>query len=191
LLCLTQPQVVAGIHRAYLEAGADIVETNSFNANAPSLSDYGMQSLAYELNLAAARLSRAVADEFESNDGSPRFVAGVLGPANRTTSLSPDVNDPAARGISFDELVAAYAEAVAGLDDGGADLLLIETIFDTLNAKAAIFAVETHFEATGERLPVMISGTITDQSGRTLSGQTTEAFWYSMAHARPLVVGLN
>jgi 5-methyltetrahydrofolate--homocysteine methyltransferase len=191
LLCLSNPAIVTEIHRAYLEAGADIVETNSFNCNGPSMSDYRMEELVYELNLTAARLARTAADEFESRTNGPRFVAGVIGPANRTSSLSPDVNDPAARGISFDQLVGAYLESTRGLLDGGADLLLIETVFDTLNAKAAVFAVETVFAEIGERVPLMISGTITDQSGRTLSGQTTEAFWYSLAHARPLIVGLN
>ncbi|MHB1328886.1 MAG: methionine synthase [Gemmatimonadales bacterium] len=190
LLCLTQPEIVAGIHRAYLEAGADIVETNSFNSTSVSMADYGMQSLVYELNLASAQLARQVADEFERDD-SPRYVAGVIGPTTRTASLSPDVNDPAARGVTFDELVVAYDEAANGLIDGGADLLLIETVFDTLNAKAAIFAIEECFARRGERLPIMISGTITDASGRTLSGQTAEAFWYSVAHAKPLCVGFN
>ncbi|HXE58576.1 MAG TPA: methionine synthase [Gemmatimonadales bacterium] len=192
LLVLTRPDVVGAIHRAYLEAGADIVETNTFNSNAVSLADYGLSALAYELNRAAAALARRTADEFEAREPDrPRFVAGAIGPTNRTASISPDVNDPGARNVTFDELVAAYAEAVRGLIDGGADLLLIETIFDTLNAKAAIFAVETVFERTGIRLPVMISGTITDASGRTLSGQTVEAFWNSVAHARPLCAGLN
>ncbi len=190
LLCLTQPEIVAGIHRAYLEAGADIVETNSFSSTTVAMADYGMQSLVYELNLVSAQLARQVADEFERDD-SPRYVAGVLGPTTRTASLSPDVNDPAARAVTFDDLVAAYDEAATGLIDGGADLLLIETIFDTLNAKAAIFAIEECFARRGERLPIMISGTITDASGRTLSGQTAEAFWHSVAHARPLSVGFN
>ncbi len=192
LLALTQPQIIRAIHAAYLEAGADIIETNSFNSTAISLADYGMEDLVYELNHAAARLARDVADEFETKDAdSPRFVAGVLGPTNRTASISPDVNDAGFRNVGFDQLVATYGEAARGLLDGGADLLLIETIFDTLNAKAAIFATETLFEELGQRVPVMISGTITDASGRTLSGQTTEAFWNSVAHARPLSVGLN
>jgi len=192
LLVLTQPQFVGAIHRAYLAAGADIIETNTFNANPPSLADYRMESLVYELNLAASRLAREAADEFSAKTPeTPRFVAGVLGPTNKTASISPDVNDPAFRNIGFDELVAAYTESLKGLVDGGADILLIETIFDTLNAKAAIFAVETYFDAIGRRLPVMISGTITDQSGRTLTGQTSEAFWNSVRHARPLTVGLN
>ncbi|MBA3553427.1 MAG: methionine synthase [Gemmatimonadales bacterium] len=192
LLTLTQPQVIHAIHAAYLEAGADILETNSFNSTAVSLSDYGMADMVYELNHAAARLARDAADEFEARDpDSPRFVAGILGPTNRTASISPDVNDPGARNTGFDELAATYQEAARALLDGGADLLMIETIFDTLNAKAAIFAVEALFESLGRRVPVMISGTITDASGRTLSGQTSEAFWNSVAHARPLSVGLN
>jgi 5-methyltetrahydrofolate--homocysteine methyltransferase len=192
LLCLTQPRVVREIHAAYLGAGADIIETNSFTSNHPSQADYGMEALVYELNRAAATLAREAADEFERRDpDTPRFVAGALGPTNRTASLSPDVNDPASRNITFDALAETYAEAARGLLDGGADLLLIETIFDTLNAKAAIFALEGLFERRGERVPVLISGTITDASGRTLSGQTTEAFWHSVAHARPLSVGLN
>jgi 5-methyltetrahydrofolate--homocysteine methyltransferase len=192
LLSLTQPAIIQAIHRAYLEAGADIVETNSFNSTAISLADYGMEELVYELNQASARLARAAADEFEERDPhTPRFVAGVLGPTNRTASLSPDVNDPGFRSVSFDDLVSTYSEAVRGLLDGGADLLLVETIFDTLNAKAALFAIESQFERAGIRVPIMISGTITDASGRTLSGQTTEAFWNSVAHSRPLSVGLN
>jgi 5-methyltetrahydrofolate--homocysteine methyltransferase len=192
LLTLTQPAIIRDIHAAYLDAGADILETNSFNSNATSLADYGMEHLARELSEASARLARSVADAFEAaSPERPRYVAGVLGPTNRTTSLSPDVNDPGFRAVSFDELVTAYTESTEGLLDGGADLILIETIFDTLNAKAAIFAVEGVFERRGERVPIMISGTITDASGRTLSGQTTEAFWNSVAHARPLTVGLN
>jgi 5-methyltetrahydrofolate--homocysteine methyltransferase len=192
LLTLTQPGVIRAIHSAYLEAGADIVETNSFTSNAMSLADYGMESLVYELNRAAARLARDAADEWERRTpDAPRFVAGVLGPTNRSASLSPDVNDPGFRNVTLDQLVATYSEGARGLVDGGADLLLIETIFDTLNAKAAIFAIESLFDQLGYRLPVMISGTIVDASGRTLSGQTTEAFWHSVAHARPLSVGLN
>jgi 5-methyltetrahydrofolate--homocysteine methyltransferase len=192
LLSLTQPGIIRAIHSAYLEAGADILETNSFNSTAISMADYGMEGLVYELNLASARLARAVADEFEARcPEAPRYVAGVLGPTNRTASLSPDVNDPGFRNVSFDELVTTYGDAVRGLLDGGADLLLVETIFDTLNAKAALFAIDAHFEVTGLRVPIMISGTITDASGRTLSGQTTEAFWNSVAHARPLLIGLN
>ncbi|HEY0720075.1 MAG TPA: homocysteine S-methyltransferase family protein, partial [Gammaproteobacteria bacterium] len=191
LLVLTQPQLMRDIHRAYFAAGADIVETNTFGANTISQADYGMEALAYEMNVAGARLAREVADEFEQKDGKPRFVAGVLGPTNRTASISPDVNNPGYRAISFDQLVEAYLEATRGLVEGGSDILLIETIFDTLNAKAAIFAVETFFEQTHSRLPVMISGTITDASGRTLTGQVTEAFYNSLRHAKPISIGLN
>lgn len=190
LLNLTQPQIIEGIHREYLEAGADILETNTFNANAISLSDYGMAELAYELNHVGAVLARKACDEVSTPD-KPRYVAGALGPTTRTASISPDVNDPGARNVSYDELVAAYHEAANGLIDGGADLLIVETIFDTLNAKAAVFAIETLFEERGRRWPVIISGTITDASGRTLSGQVTEAFWNSVRHAKPLAVGLN
>lgn len=190
LLNLTQPQIIEGIHREYLEAGADILETNTFNANAVSLSDYDMHELAYELNYAGAALARAAADEYSTPE-KPRYVAGAIGPTTRTASISPDVNDPGARNVSYDQLVAAYLEAANGLVDGGADLLIIETIFDSLNAKAAVFAVETLFEDRGRRWPVIISGTITDASGRTLSGQVTEAFWNAIRHARPLAVGLN
>ncbi|OBC07743.1 methionine synthase [Mycobacterium sp. 852013-50091_SCH5140682] len=190
LLNLTQPQIIEGIHREYLEAGADILETNTFNANAVSLSDYDMQELSYELNYAGAALARKACDEFSTED-KPRYVAGALGPTTRTASISPDVNDPGARNVSYDQLVAAYLDAANGLVDGGADLLIVETIFDTLNAKAAIFAIETLFEQRGRRWPVIISGTITDASGRTLSGQVTEAFWNSIRHAKPLAVGLN
>ncbi|GAA3682790.1 methionine synthase [Nocardioides ginsengisoli] len=191
LLSISQPDIIAGIHREYLDAGADIIETNTFNSNAVSLADYGMESLSYELNLESARLARRVADEVAAATGRPRYVAGALGPTTRTASISPDVNDPGARNVSYQQLVEAYLEATRGLVDGGADLLFIETIFDTLNAKAAIFAVETLFEEAGRRWPVVISGTITDASGRTLSGQVTEAFWDSVRHARPLAVGLN
>ena len=190
LLLLTQPHVIGGIHREYLEAGADILETCTFNSNSVSMADYGMQHLVYELNVAGARLARNLCDEFSTTD-KPRFVAGVLGPTGRTASISPDVNDPGARNITFDELVESYTEAVHGLLDGGADLLMVETIFDTLNAKAALFAIAQYFEQHGVRVPIMISGTITDASGRTLSGQTTEAFWNSLSHARPLSIGLN
>ncbi|WP_017935367.1 methionine synthase [Nocardioides sp. Iso805N] len=190
LLTLTQPEIIAGIHREYLEAGADIIETNTFNANAISMSDYGMEELAYELNYESARLARTCADDFSTPDR-PRYVAGALGPTSRTASISPDVNDPGARNISYDELVAAYATATRGLLDGGSDIVIIETIFDTLNAKAAIYAVEQVFAEHGRRWPVIISGTITDASGRTLSGQVTEAFWDSVRHARPIAVGLN
>ncbi|MDC5697478.1 methionine synthase [Intrasporangium calvum] len=192
LLTLTQPDLIAQIHRDYLEAGADIIETNTFNANAISLGDYGMSELAYELNWAAAQLARREADAMTARTPDrPRWVAGAIGPTTRTASISPDVNDPGARNVSFDQLVAAYSEATRGLLDGGVDLLLIETIFDTLNAKAAIFAVENVFEELGRRWPVIVSGTITDASGRTLSGQVTEAFWNSVSHVRPLAVGLN
>ncbi len=192
LLSLTQPDIIRSIHSAYLDAGADILETNSFNSTAIAMADYGMEELVYELNHASARIARDVADEFERNAPEvPRFVAGVLGPTNRTASLSPDVNNPGFRNVRFDDLVEAYGAAIRGLLDGGADLLLVETIFDTLNAKAALFAIDAHFASAGFRVPVMISGTITDASGRTLSGQTTEAFWNSVAHGRPLVVGLN
>src|SRR6476469_7852489 len=190
LLNLTQPQIIEGIHREYLEAGADILETNTFNANAVSLSDYDMHELAYELNYAGAALARAAADEFSTPE-KPRYVAGALGPTTRTASISPDVNDPGARNVSYDQLVAAYLDAANGLVDGGADLLILETIFDSLNAKAAVFAVETLFEERGRRWPLIISGTITDASGRTLSGQVTEAFWNGIRHANPIAVGLN
>ena len=190
LLTLTQPQIIEGIHREYLEVGADILETNTFNSNAISLADYDMHELAYELNYAGAALARKVCDEFSTPE-KPRYVAGAIGPTTRTASISPDVNDPGARNVSYDQLVAAYLEAANGLVDGGADILIIETIFDTLNAKAAVFALETLFEQRGRRWPVIISGTITDASGRTLSGQVTEAFWNAMRHAKPLAVGLN
>ncbi|BBX22925.1 methionine synthase [Mycolicibacter terrae] len=190
LLTCTQPQIIEGIHREYLEAGADILETNTFNSTAISLSDYDMAELAYELNYAGAALARKAADEFSTPE-KPRYVAGTLGPTTRTASISPDVNDPGARNVSYDQLVAAYLEAANGLVDGGADILLIETIFDSLNSKAAVFAVETLFEERGRRWPVIISGTITDASGRTLSGQVTEAFWNSIRHAKPVAVGLN
>ncbi|CAN7465385.1 methionine synthase [Mycolicibacterium frederiksbergense] len=190
LLNLTQPQIIEGIHREYLEAGADILETNTFNANAVSLSDYDMADLSYELNYAGAALARAACDEFSTPE-KPRYVAGALGPTTRTASISPDVNDPGARNVSYDQLVGAYLEALDGLVDGGSDIIIIETIFDSLNAKAAVFAVETLFEQRGRRWPVIISGTITDASGRTLSGQVTEAFWNAIRHAKPIAVGLN
>ena len=192
VLSLTRPEVVRSIHREYLDAGADVVETNTFNAQRISQADYGMSGLAYEMNLESARLARLECDAVTAQTPDrPRYVAGALGPTNTTASISPDVNDPGKRNISFDELVAAYHEQASGLLDGGADLLLVETIFDTLNAKAAIFALETLFEERGRRWPVVISGTITDASGRTLSGQVTEAFWDSVRHARPLAIGLN
>lgn len=192
LLVLTQPQVVMEIQRAYLDAGADIIETNTFNSTAISQSDYGTESLVYELNREAARLARQLTQKTTARTpDKPRFVAGILGPTSRTASLSPDVNDPGFRNVNFDELRATYAEAIRGLLDGGADLLMVETVFDTLNCKAALFAIEEHFEKAGTRVPVMISATITDLSGRTLSGQTPEAFWNSVRHVRPFSVGLN
>ncbi len=192
LLSLTRPELVLDIHGEYLRAGADLVETNTFNAQKISLADYGMEDLAYEMNVASARLARKACDlAMDEDPARPRYVAGALGPTNRTASISPDVNDPGKRNTSFEELVDAYLEQARGLVDGGADLLLVETIFDTLNAKAAIFALETLFEERGRRWPLVISGTITDASGRTLSGQLTEAFWNSVRHARPLAVGLN
>ncbi|MEZ5611614.1 MAG: methionine synthase [Rhodocyclaceae bacterium] len=192
LLVLTRPDVIAGIHREYLDAGADIIETCTFNATEVSQAEYGLAELAYEINVAGARLVRELCDEYTAkNPAKPRYCAGVLGPTSRTLSISPDVNDPGFRNISFDALVADYSQAARGLIEGGADLLLIETIFDTLNAKAAVFAVEQVFAELGQRLPIMISGTITDASGRTLSGQTAEAFWNSLSHARPLSFGLN
>ena len=196
LLCLTQPQIIKAIHKEYLAAGADIIETNTFNAQKISLADYRMEGLAYELNFAAAKCAREAVDEFTANGqrptAKPRFVAGAIGPMNKTLSLSPDVNNPGYRALSFDEAMNAYYEQVKGLVDGGVDLLLIETIFDTLNAKAAIFAIKKYFRDSGKaELPISISGTITDASGRTLSGQTLEAFYTSIMHAKPLSVGLN
>src|SRR3979409_2620455 len=192
LLTLTRPGGSREIHSKYLEAGADIIETNTFNSNAPSQADYGLERLVYELNHAAAKLAREAAERFTERDpGKPRFVAGVLGPTNKTASISPEVNDPGFRNIYFDELVQVYGEALEGLVDGGADLILLETIFDTLNAKAAIFAIEALFEERGRRLPVIVSGTITDQSGRTLTGQTPEAFWNSRRHPRPIAAAPN
>ncbi len=192
LLVLTRPELVAGIHRAYLDAGADIIETNTFNGTRVSQAEYGLEDVAYEINVAGARLVRELCDEYTARDPSrPRFCAGVLGPTSRTLSISPDVSDPGYRSIDFDTLADDYFDAARGLVEGGADLLLIETVFDTLNAKAAVFAVERLFTELGRRLPVMISGTITDASGRTLSGQTAEAFWNALAHARPLAFGLN
>jgi 5-methyltetrahydrofolate--homocysteine methyltransferase len=192
LLSLTQPQIISDIHKAYLQAGADIIETNTFNANRISMSDYSMQDLAYEINKTSSEIARAICDDFtRQNPDKPRFVAGVLGPTSRTASLSPDVNDPGYRNTSFNELVEIYSEATEGLIDGGADIILIETIFDTLNAKAAIFAVKQVFDQHEKELPIMISGTITDASGRTLSGQTTEAFYNSLRHAEPVSIGLN
>ncbi len=192
LLTLTQPQIIYAIHSAYLDAGADILETNTFNSTAISMADYHMEELVYELNFAAAKLARAAADAAQAKTpDKPRFVAGVLGPTSRTASISPSVNDPGFRNVTFDQLVATYVEAIHGLVEGGSDILMVETIFDTLNAKAALFAIEQYFEDHHVRLPIMISGTITDASGRTLSGQVTEAFWNSVSHVRPLSVGLN
>jgi len=191
LLSLTRPGAIRAIHAAYLDAGADIVETNTFNSTRIAMADYGMESLAAELNQAGARLARVLGDEYEARDGRPRYVAGVLGPTNRSASISPRVEDAGFRNVTFDELVASYVEATRALLAGGADLLLVETIFDTLNAKAALFAVEEVFSSDAVRVPLMISGTITDASGRTLTGQTTEAFWNSVSHARPLSIGLN
>ena len=192
LLSLTRPDVIGEIHGAYFEAGADIVETNTFSSTTISQADYGMESLAAELNRESARIARAAADAWtEKTPHKPRFVAGAIGPTNRTASISPDVADPSKRNVTFDELRIAYREATQALIEGGADILLVETIFDTLNAKAALYAIDEVFAETGESLPVMISGTITDRSGRTLSGQTPEAFWNSVRHAKPLTVGLN
>jgi 5-methyltetrahydrofolate--homocysteine methyltransferase len=190
LLSLTRPDVIRDIHEGYLAAGADLVETNTFGATTIAQADYDMADLAYEMNVASARLAREACDKFSTPD-KPRFVAGALGPTPKTASISPDVNDPGARNVSFEELRAAYFEQVRGLVEGGADLLLVETIFDTLNAKAALFAVDEFFEASGERLPIIISGTVTDASGRILSGQTVTAFWHSVRHAQPLAIGLN
>ncbi len=190
LLSLTRPDVIADIHEAYLAAGADLIETNTFGATTVAQADYDMAPLAREMNLASARLARAACDKFSTPDH-PRFVVGALGPTPKTASISPDVNDPGARNVTFEELRAAYREQVEALVAGGADVLLVETIFDTLNAKAALFAIDEYFEASGERLPLIISGTVTDASGRILSGQTVTAFWHSVRHAQPLAVGLN
>jgi 5-methyltetrahydrofolate--homocysteine methyltransferase len=192
LLVLSQPKIISEIHNAYLEAGADILETNTFNAQAISQADYGLENYAYEMNVAAAKRARDAADAWTNKTpDKPRFVAGAIGPTNRTASISPDVNNPGFRNVGFDELVEAYATQARGLIDGGVDIILIETVFDTLNAKAAGYAVEQVFDELGVRLPVMISGTITDRSGRNLSGQTPEAFWYSMQHLEPFSIGLN
>ncbi|MEM9058599.1 MAG: homocysteine S-methyltransferase family protein, partial [Pseudomonadota bacterium] len=191
LLSLTRPDIVSEIHREYLLAGADVIETNTFTSNEPSLADYAMESLVHELNLVGAQLAREAADAVADQTGQPRFVAGALGPTNRTASLSPDVNDPGFRNTSFDALEATYFESAMALIEGGVDILLVETVFDTLNAKAALYAINRAFETCGFKLPIIISGTITDASGRTLSGQTTEAFWNSVSHAAPLAVGLN
>ena len=192
LLTLTQPQIIRGVHDAYLEAGADLVETNTFNSTRISQADYKLQHLAQELNREGAKLARAACDAMTAKTPEkPRFVIGVLGPTSRTASLSPDVNDPGFRNVTFEELAQNYTESANGLIDGGADVIMVETIFDTLNAKAALFALSELFHQRGARMPVMISGTITDRSGRTLSGQTAEAFYYSVRHARPLSVGFN
>ena len=192
LLILSQPKIILDIHRAYLDAGADIIETNTFSSTSIAQADYGMEALVRELNVEGARLARQACDEYTAKTpNKPRFVAGSIGPTNRTASISPDVNDPGFRNVTFDELRKAFREQVEGLVEGGADLLLAETIIDTLNAKACLFAIDEFFDETGIRLPVMISGTITDQSGRILSGQTAEAFWNSLRHVKPLSIGLN
>ena len=190
LLSLTRPDVIRDIHEGYLAAGADMIETNTFGATTVAQADYDMQHLAREMNLASAKLARAACDKFSTPD-KPRFVVGALGPTPKTASISPDVNDAGARNVTFEELRAAYYEQVEALVEGGSDVLLVETIFDTLNAKAALFAIEEFFEASGERLPLIISGTVTDASGRILSGQTVTAFWHSVRHAHPLAIGLN
>ena len=192
LLTLTRPAIIRGVHDAYLEAGADLIETNTFNSTRISQADYKLQHLANELNLEGAKLARAACDAMTAKTpDKPRFVIGVLGPTSRTASLSPDVNDPGFRNVTFEELAQNYTESANGLIDGGADVIMVETIFDTLNAKAALFALSELFHQRGARVPVMVSGTITDRSGRTLSGQTAEAFYYSVRHARPLSVGFN
>ena len=192
LLSITQPEAILDIHRKYFEAGADIAETNTFSSTSIAMADYAMEDLVYELNFASARLARQAADEFSAkNPDKPRFVAGSMGPTNRTASMSPDVNDPGYRAVHFDELKEAYLEQIKGLVDGGADLLLVETVFDTLNAKAALFAIEEYKEANNIDIPIMVSGTITDASGRTLSGQTAEAFFISISHIPVLSVGFN
>jgi len=192
LLVLTQPHIISEIHNAYLEVGADIIETNTFNAQAISQSDYGLEAIAYELNVAAGKLARDTSDAWtKKTPNKPRFVAGAIGPTNRTASISPDVNNPGFRNVSFDALVDAYGTQARGLVEGGVDIILIETVFDTLNAKAAGFAVEQAFDELGVELPIMLSDTITDLSGRNLSGQTPEAFWYSLKHLNPFSVGMN
>ena len=190
LLSLTRPDIIRDIHEGYLAAGADLIETNTFGATSIAQADYDMAPLAREMNLASAKLAREACDKYSTPE-QPRFVAGALGPTPKTASISPDVNDPGARNVSFEELRAAYHEQVEALVEGGADVLLVETIFDTLNAKAALFAIDEYFEKSGQRLPLIISGTVTDASGRILSGQTVTAFWHSVRHARPLAVGLN
>lgn len=192
LLSLTRPEIIQDIHRKYFEAGADIAETNTFSGTWIAQADYGLEKFVYDINYQSAKIAREVADEFtQSNPNKPRFVAGSIGPTNRTASISPDVNDPGFRGISFDELVDAYKDQINALMDGGVDILLVETVFDTLNAKAALFAIDVVFEDRNVKLPIMVSGTITDQSGRTLTGQTTEAFLISVAHMPLLTIGLN
>lgn len=192
LLVLSQPEIIASVHEEYLEAGADLIETNTFNAQRISMADYGMEALSAEINFEAAKIARAAADKYNrKTPDKPRFVAGAVGPTNRTASISPSVNDPGYRNVTFDELYEAYKEQVLALIEGGSDIILIETIFDTLNAKAAGFATLDAFDEKGVELPIMISGTITDRSGRTLSGQTAEAFWYSMRHLKPFSIGLN
>lgn len=192
LLSLTRPEIIEDIHRQYFEAGADIAETNTFSGTWVAQADYSLEKYVYDINFHSAQLAKKVADEFTAKDPSkPRFVAGSIGPTNRTASISPDVNDPGFRGISFDQLVDAYTEQVNALIDGGVDILLVETVFDTLNAKAALFAIDQIFEKRGVELPIMVSGTITDQSGRTLTGQTTEAFLVSISHMPLLSIGLN
>jgi 5-methyltetrahydrofolate--homocysteine methyltransferase len=190
LLSLTRPEVILDVHEKYLAAGADLIETNTFGATTIAQADYDMADLAREMNLASAKLARAACDKFSTPD-KPRFVAGAVGPTPKTASISPDVNDPGARNVNFEELRAAYYEQVQALVEGGSDVLLVETIFDTLNAKAALFAIEEYFDNSGERLPLIISGTVTDASGRILSGQTVTAFWHSVRHAKPLAIGLN
>jgi 5-methyltetrahydrofolate--homocysteine methyltransferase len=190
LLSLTRPDVIRDIHERYLAAGADLIETNTFGATTIAQSDYDMADLAYEMNLASARIAREACDKYSTAD-KPRFVAGAVGPTPKTASISPDVNDAGARNVNFEELRAAYYDQVKALVEGGSDVLLVETIFDTLNAKAALFAIEEFFEASGERLPLIISGTVTDASGRILSGQTVTAFWHSVRHSQPLAIGLN
>lgn len=190
LLSLTQPHIISAIHEEYLKAGADVIETNTFGATSIAQSDYHMAHLVYEMNVQSAKIAREICDKYSTPDH-PRFVAGSIGPTPRTASISPDVSDPGARNVTFDQLVEAYLEQIRGLVEGGADLLLVETVFDTLNCKAALFAIDTFFEESGKKLPIMISGTVTDASGRILSGQTVTAFWYSIRHARPLTVGLN
>ena len=191
LLGITQPEIIKSIHRKYFEAGADIIETNTFNSTSIALADYGMESLAYELSLTNAKLAKSAAEAVMINSDRKCFVAGALGPTNRTASISPDVNNPAFRAVTYDQLVESYYEQAKGLVDGGADVLLVETVFDSLNSRAALFALESLFDSLGKRLPVMLSFTITDQSGRTLSGQTVEGYWNSVSNIELLSVGIN